>query len=169
MGFKQLAIAGAATAALSAGLAAPAFAAPAFAAAPGHHSRPGHGCAQFCVAKVSKAGVTYGTVHVFVGHGQIRGVLHLTKDAKKGFYKIKGHCKPVAHHEHEHGHEHAHEVERTFFHHQVRFIPRSSGTGFGGASGDELNLPLTGGALAMIAGGLGVGLLARRRISGARS
>ena len=152
MQFKSLAVAGAAAAALSAGIAAPAL------AAPEHHDHD-HGCHHFCVATVSKGGVKYGTVHVFVNDHSIRGVLHLTKDAKKGWYKIKGHCRPV-HHEEEH--------ERTFVHHEVREVPSSApSTGFGG--GEQLNLPLTGGALAMIAGGLGVGVLARRRLSGARS
>ncbi len=155
MRFKSLAVAGAATAALSAGIAAPAF------AAPMHHGTGSRGgCHHFCVATVSKGGVKYGTVHVFVTDHSIKGVLHLTRDAKKGDYKIKGHCKPVA--------PPVRTEERTFFHHQVRFIPRgSTSTGFGG--GEQLNLPLTGGALAMIAGGLGVGVLARRRLSGARS
>ena len=101
-------------------------------------------------------------VHVFVGHGKIRGVLHLTKDAKKGYYGIKGHCKPV--------HHMAPPPRPVIFrHHEVRFIPRASSTGFGGASNEQANLPLIGGALAMIAGGLGVGVLARRRVSGALS
>jgi hypothetical protein len=160
MGFKSLALAGAAAAAVSAGMAAPALA-----AEPMHHGHGGHGCHVFCVAKVYKKGVKYGTVKVFVSKHSIRGVLHLTKDAKKGYYGIKGHCKPVRHH-----------VTPPppprpviFHHHQVRFVPRASGTGFGGASTEQANLPLIGGALAMIGGGLGVGVLARRRVSGALS
>src|SRR2546422_2876588 len=91
MGFKALALAGTAAAAVSVGMAAPALA-----AEPTHHGGGG-GCHHFCVAHVYKHGVNYGTVKVFVTNHSIRGVLHLTKDAKKGYYGIKGHCKPVHH------------------------------------------------------------------------
>jgi len=154
MGFKSLALAGAAAAAVSAGMAAPAMA-----DEPMHH-----GCHVFCVAHVYKNGVNYGTVKVHVTNHSIKGVLHLTRDAKKGYYGIKGHCKPVRREAPERV-----APTRTFVHHEVRFVPRASSTGFGGASGEQANLPLIGGALAMIAGGLGVGVLARRRVSGALS
>jgi hypothetical protein len=117
------------------------------------------------VATVSKGGVKYGTVKVFVGHGRIRGVLHLTRDAKKGYYGIKGHCQPVRHVTH----------ERTFFrrerplrfvHHQVRFVPKgSSKTGFGGMRDGSGNLPLLAGGLSLVTGGLALGGLALRRRS----
>ena len=157
MGIKSIAVAGAATAVLSAGLAAPALAAEPF----NHNGDHRGGCKRFCVAQVTKNGVHFGTVRVFVGRNHIRGVLHLTRDAKKGFYKIRGHCRPV---EHE---DHVDHVERTFEHHEVREVPQGTvRTGFGA---EQVNMPLVGGALAMIAGGLGVGVLARRRLTGARS
>jgi len=180
MGFKALALAGSAAAAVSVGLAAPAMA-----AEPMHHGHGGGGggCHHFCVAHVYKHGVNYGTVKVFVNKHSIRGVLHLTRDAKKGYYGIKGHCKPVRRMAPERL-ERApvrfrHRVttapmvretvrERTVFvHHQTTMVPKGSSTGFGGTSNEQANLPLIGGALAMIAGGLGVGVLARRRVSGA--
>jgi hypothetical protein len=168
MGFKALALAGTAAAAVSVGMAAPALA-----AEPMHHGRGG-GCHHFCVAHVYKHGVNYGTVKVVVSKHSIRGVLHLTRDAKKGYYGIKGHCKPIGHRTIHHevvNHRVVHRMVPTrtvvFRHHQVRVVPRASSTGFGGASNEQANLPLIGGALAMIAGGLGVGVLARRRVTGA--
>ncbi len=165
---RKLALAGTAAAALSVGVAAPALA---------HTSARGHGggCHHFCVATVSKGGVKYGTVKVFVGHGHIRGVLHLTRDAKKGTYGIRGHCKPVGHHEGPAPMVRQERVvrERTFrerpvffTHHQVRSVPKgSSSTGFGGTSDRSGTLPLLAGGLSLVTGGLALGGLALRRRS----
>lgn len=152
MGFKTLALAGAATAALSLGIAAPAMA----------DTPSGHGCHLACKnLPIMKDGVKYGYVNVWVHGKSIHGVVHVQKTMQPGAYTFRGHCvrtRPV------------HETTTVFRHTEVRTVPTGPArTGFGGA-GHQAGLPLTVGALSVIAGGLGLGgLAARRRLSSVRS
>lgn len=152
MRVKSLALAGTAVAVLGIGAATPAFAA-----------APEHGVSGRveCYGTVTQGSTTYGKVFVVHRHHHMVGGVRVTKTAKPGTYGIKGHCLMVPMR-----HKHwcpPHTATTTSLVTQTTVVPKGAAqTGFGGSQ--ESNVPLTAAALSLLlAGGAGVGLLARRR------
>lgn len=157
MRFKSLALASAAAAALGVGFATPALA---------HDNNDSGdnegGCHVHCVARVlDHNGRAWATVDVDVTPHRITGTLHALRDftVHQGEdFDIRGHCRPREERE-----------EREPRERETREVPREEvRTGFGGGS-SAVNVPLAAGALSIIAGGIGLGGLARKRQSSVRS